>query len=86
MVTLIIIEAKKIDFTHTYPSQLTAYMGIVHANKNHEQKSNGVIYGTASDGLAFRFCTRGLKLQWLLLTEEKQVDRIRRRTNWLALW
>ena len=53
---LIIIEAKKINFTDTCLGQLTAYMGIVHAKRKDEQKRNSAIYGAASDGLTFRFC------------------------------
>ena len=53
---LIIIEAKKINSTDTCLGQLTAYMGVVHANRKDEQKQNSVIYGAASDGLSFRFC------------------------------
>lgn len=53
---LIVIEAKKINFTDTCLGQLTAYMGIAHAYKKDEQEQNSVIYGVASDGFSFRFC------------------------------
>ena len=42
--------------TDTCLGQLTAYMGVVHANRKDERKENSVIYGAASDGLSFRFC------------------------------
>ena len=54
--SLIVIEAKKINFTDTCLGQLTAYMGIAHACKKDEGKENSVVYGAASDGLSFRFC------------------------------
>jgi hypothetical protein len=53
---LIIIEAKTINSTDTCLGQLTAYMGVVHANRKDKQKQNSTIYGAASDGLSFRFC------------------------------
>lgn len=53
---LIIIEAKKLNYTDTCLGQLTAYMGVVHAYRKDERKENSVIYGAASDGLSFRFC------------------------------
>jgi hypothetical protein len=53
---LIIIEAKKNNSTDSCLGQLTACMGVVHAYRKDEQKQNSVIYGTASDGLSFRFC------------------------------
>ena len=52
---LIIIEAKKINFTDTCLAQLTAYMGIVHAYKKDEKRQDCIIYGVATDGLTFRF-------------------------------
>lgn len=53
---LIVIEAKKINLTDACLGQLTAYMGVVHADRKNEQKENSVIYGAASDGFSFRFC------------------------------
>lgn len=31
-------------------------MGVMHAYRKDERKQNSIIYGAASDGLAFRFC------------------------------
>ena len=52
---LIIIEAKKINFTDTCLAQLTAYMGVVHACRKDEKRQNCIVYGVATDGLTFRF-------------------------------
>ena len=61
---LIIIEAKKKNSTDTCLGQLTAYMGVVYANRKDEQKQNSIIYGAASDGLSFRFCRIDNKANW----------------------
>ena len=52
---LIIVEAKKLNFTDTCLAQLTAYIGVLHARRKDEKKQNCVIYGVATDGLTFRF-------------------------------
>lgn len=55
-INLIIIGAKKINSTDTCLGHSTAYMGVVHTNREDEQKKNSIIYGAASDGPSFRFC------------------------------
>ncbi|OBT88387.1 hypothetical protein VE02_02299 [Pseudogymnoascus sp. 03VT05] len=53
---LLIVEAKRKNATDTALSQLVSYMGIVHATRKDEGKTNSVIFGLASDGNSFRFC------------------------------
>lgn len=54
--SLVVVEAKKRDHTDTCLGQLTVYMGVVHASRKDQKKSNSAVYGVASDGLKFRFC------------------------------
>ncbi|OBT50282.1 hypothetical protein VE04_09482 [Pseudogymnoascus sp. 24MN13] len=53
---LLIVEAKRQNSTDSALSQLVSYMGIVHATRKEEGKTNSVVFGLASDGNSFRFC------------------------------
>lgn len=53
---LLIIEAKRRFATDLALPQLVAYMGVIHTCRKEELKQNSIIYGAASDGVAFRFC------------------------------
>jgi len=53
---LLIVEAKRQYHTDAATAQLICYMGIVHSARKEESRDNCTVYGSASDGKAFRFC------------------------------